>query len=450
MVVLVALPTLAEPDAASEKPEKQRKPRLGLARDFERKLRDAYEARVEELGPRRWHRTRTHSFDPDLTPEQREEIRRLEAIGYVDGSTEVRASGVVLHVKQRAHPGLNFFTSGHAPEAILMDMDGHILHRWHYAFRDVWPEYPPEELLPSTQFWRRAYVYPNGDLLAIFSGLGMIKLDKNSQLIWARPIQAHHDLEVMPGGDIYVLTREAHIIPRLNQHIPILEDFITILDTEGREKSRVSVLGAFENSGFAEIWERSPIRTGDIFHTNTVEVLDGRISERLRAFGRGNVLISSPVLDTLAVVDLTREKVMWAHRGAFKRQHDPKVLQNGNLLLFDNQSSASGSSVIEFDPKTGEGKWEYRGTEERPFFSLTCGAADRLPNGNTLITESDGGRAFEVTQQAEVVWEFYNPHRAGDNREFIATLFEVIRLPSGFLEMAGLKPTAEENAAQGD
>jgi len=94
-----------------------------------------------------------------------------------------------------------------------------------------------------------------------------------------------------------------------------------------------------------------------------VEVLDGRISERLRAFGRGNVLISSPVLDTLAVVDLTREKVMWAHRGAFKRQHDPKVLQNGNLLLFDNQSSASGSSVIEFDPKTGEGKWEYRGTK---------------------------------------------------------------------------------------
>jgi len=81
---------------------------------------------------------------------------------------------------------------------------------------------------------------------------------------------------------------------------------------------------------------------------------------------------------------------------------------------------------------------------------LTCGAADRLPNGNTLITESDGGRAFEVTQQAEVVWEFYNPHRAGDNREFIATLFEVIRLPSSFLETAGLKPTAEENAAQGN
>ena len=36
-------------------------------------------------------------------------------------------------------------------------------------------------------------------------------------------------------------------------------------------------------------------------------------------------------------------------------------------------------------------------------------SAERLPNGNTLITESDKGRAFEVTHAGEVVWEFWNP-----------------------------------------
>ena len=55
--------------------------------------------------------------------------------------------------------------------------------------------------------------------------------------------------------------------------------------------------------------------------------------------------------------------------------------------------------------------------------------SQRLPGGNVLVTESDNGRAFEITPDGDVVWDFYNPHRAGDDDEFIATLFEVLRLP---------------------
>ena len=58
--------------------------------------------------------------------------------------------------------------------------------------------------------------------------------------------------------------------------------------------------------------------------------------------------------------------------------------------------------------------------------------AQRLPNGNTLITESDGGRALEVTPDRRIVWEFFNPHRAGEQGEYIATLFELLRLPPDF------------------
>lgn len=39
--------------------------------------------------------------------------------------------------------------------------------------------------------------------------------------------------------------------------------------------------------------------------------------------------------------------------------------------------------------------------------------------------------AFEVTRDGSIVWEFYNPHRAGDQDEFIATLFRVVRIPEG-------------------
>ncbi len=43
------------------------------------------------------------------------------------------------------------------------------------------------------------------------------------------------------------------------------------------------------------------------------------------------------------------------------------------------------------------------------FFSPRMGNAQRLPNGNTLITESSFGRFFEVTREGEVVWEYVNP-----------------------------------------
>ena len=62
-------------------------------------------------------------------------------------------------------------------------------------------------------------------------------------------------------------------------------------------------------------------------------------------------------------------------------------------------------------------------------YSREAGAIQRLPNGNTLMTESDRGRGVEVTPDGRVVWEFVNPHRAGEQNELIAALYDVVRVP---------------------
>jgi hypothetical protein len=284
----------------------------------------------------------------------------------------------------------------------------------------------------NTGWWRRAYLYPNGDVLAIFEGFGLVKVDKNSSLIWASPVAAHHDLDVLPNGDIFVLSRTAHVIPRINVQAPLLEDFISILGPDGAEKRRISLLEAFENSSFAEIYHSQNRTRGDLFHTNSLEVLDGRIASRVPAFKRGRILTSMNNLSAIAVVDLEQKSVVWARKGGNSGQHDPKILDNGHLLLFDNRGTPGRSNVIEFDLGAGRPVWRYGGTKEKPFFSPRLGTAQRLPNGNTLITESNSGRAFEVTQDKQIVWEFYNPHRAGENGEYIATIFELLRLPPEF------------------
>jgi hypothetical protein len=217
----------------------------------------------------------------------------------------------------------------------------------------------------------------------------------------------------------------------VNANWPIEEDYAILLSPDGREKSKLSLLECFQNSPYSPLLREMP-DIGDVFHTNTLEVLDGRLSEHSDVFREGNLLISVWVLNTIAVVDPSSSSVVWALNGMWRRQHQPTVLDNGNLLIFDNHGNDGWSRVIEFDPFTQRIDWMYSGDPPEAFLSLTCGSCQRLPNGNTLITESDYGRAFEVTPEGEIVWEYSSPHRAGENDELIATLFEMIRLPPDF------------------
>jgi hypothetical protein len=172
-------------------------------------------------------------------------------------------------------------------------------------------------------------------------------------------------------------------------------------------------------------------RDGEIFHTNSIYVFDAADAGSSPLFVPGHALISVLYLDTIAIVDLERDRVVWAlegpRRGLFVRQHEPEPLPSGELLLFDNQGHDGRSKVVALDPRSGAISWTYASAD---FYSETCGVAQRLPNGNTLITESDAGRAFEVTPSGDVVWEFYVPHRVGRDGELIATLFEVRRVPA--------------------
>ena len=66
--------------------------------------------------------------------------------------------------------------------------------------------------------------------------------------------------------------------------------------------------------------------------------------------------------------------------------------------------SPLGSRALEYDPTSQAFPWSYPGERGIPFYSRIRGMCQRLVNGNTLIVNSDGGEAFEVTPQRDVVW----------------------------------------------
>jgi hypothetical protein len=373
----------------------------------------------------RWGRASPNA--PRFTAEQEAVAEELSAIGYADGVRAAPAvASVTVHDPSRALEGWNLYVSGHGCEALLVDMQGTVLHRWSYDYDELWPEAEVPADAAGRGKWRRAYLFPNGDLLAIHEGIGMIKLDRDSQLLFEYPGKTHHDVDVLEDGRIWTLGREVELIPRIDPEVPCMDDFLVELDAQGRELQRISVLECLERGEAAELLARMP-ETKELFHTNAIEVLRRDVAG-LPAFAPGNLLISLRHLDAIAVVDPRERKVVWWLTGDFRAQHEPTLLASDNLLLFDNRGGGEASSVLELDPRTGAVVWSYAGTREHPFYSHACGTAWRLANGNTLINESDAGRAFEVTPEGEIVWEFYNPHRGGPEGEYIACLYDLQRI----------------------
>ena len=335
-------------------------------------------------------------------------LEQLRELGYVEGtadpSPELR--GVLLYDRERACPGLNLYSSRIRTEARLVDMEGREVHRWSH---------------PGPDGWEHVELLGDGSLLVVVNEAEILKLDRDSQLLWRRETRAHHDLDVHPDGDIYALTHRRGLRPEIHPTIPVVEDLVEILGPDGELRSRISILDAMRRSPFAFVLVSpgalpSDRREGDIphldlLHTNHVQVLDGSLSDRSPLFARGHLLLSMRTVNAIAILDPEREVVVWMWGpNNLHRQHHPTLLPNGRILIFDN--GRERSQIVEMDPLNREVAWRY--APELGFLSRFRGSVQRLENGNTLITESDTGHVFEVTPEGRKVWRFANPDVTAD------------------------------------
>ena len=206
----------------------------------------------------------------------------------------------------------------------------------------------------------------------------------------------------------------------------------------------------FDKSARDAIRHGSPGRGGfDWFHMNSATYVGPNhwYDEGDKRFAPENVIVSSRSASIVAIV--ARDgKIVWQlgpDYGATQElraihqvigQHNahfiPKGLPGaGNLMVFDN-GGASGygaispvaldgqnifarptSRVLEIDPVTLKLVWSYTAPT---FFATNISGAQRLLNGNTLITEGPDGRLFEVNKDGAIVWEYVYPVFGGGGR----------------------------------
>jgi hypothetical protein len=383
----------------------------------------------------------------------RDKLKVLRSVPYTMVTEEEVTSGragVVLHSEAKAYQGYNIYCDRLTSSVVLMDMEGNAVHTWTY------PDDKPRH-------WDHAIMLPGGDVVVIRKFYDILRLDWNSNLVWRSEIDSHHELTPLPDGSLLVAARELHTHRRLRVRFPA----IVRLDEAGREIARWStydhldeIKRTFDQRSFIdtildslfvggidpETWEpltaraesakaeidARPLRY-DQFHLNTISIIpETPVGKADRRFEAGNMLICFRNINQIAVLDGDIGEVLWVWgEGELEWPHHPTVVEGGNILIFDNGTRRKYSRLIEINPLTEEIEWEYIGDPPGSFFTPEKGSSQRLPNGNTLICEGDRGRCFEVTQDGEIVWEWYNPALMGKHR---IQVYRMMRLDPEIVE----------------
>ena len=253
----------------------------------------------------------------------------------------------------------------------------------------------------------------DGDRILIGGGVaprGPVEVDMAGNTLWEGPLQDSN--EMLADGDMHHVFHKlgnGNYVTLLWDHEGGLHDVIEEFDADG------DVLWSW-NAG-AHVGSSNEYAWGNAVSIDLDEDVAYYNAQRLSKLLKID-RVTGEVLWTLGddgdFVNETREEDPW-----FIGAHGPEIQPNGNVLMYDNGDGHRGySRAVEYalDEDGGEAfiVWEYpgAGTDDH-FLNGVWGDADRLANGNTLITAgstlagSTEPRLFEVTMDGTKVWELW-------------------------------------------
>lgn len=307
-------------------------------------------------------------------------------------------------------PGYTLFAHLTSPGVVRMvDNDGKEVHRWNMPSR------------PG----RHARILPNGNLAyngvhpdsphlfplwQKYRGGLMLQVDPEGNVVqkWEDPL-AHHDQNHLDDGTILYTTLQpltSEEAASVSGGIPgseapdgkMYSDCIKHVDAEGNLLWFWRLIDNVSPSDFP----LQPHYTRDHYPLiNSVSVLKD-----------GNILASLRSVSAVIIISRETGKVLWhLDSTVIAQQHHATELEDGSIMIFDNgvyrhQESFPYSRVIQVDRATKQILWKYQDPHPMTFFTPFMGAAQRLANGNTLITEAAVGRVFEVTPAGSICWEY--------------------------------------------
>jgi hypothetical protein len=326
------------------------------------------------------------------------------------GLARRRLHSVTYHDPDKAFKGYTYFAPfWEQSRAYLIDMEGRFVNYWQLPGRAGEITFMLENgnILYPSRVTRK-----DAPLFAGFCGCDLLEVDWDGNIVWQyRDDLQHHTIQRLKSGNtmlLQILDTPEQVVSKVKGGQPGTEDNGHMWSCGLRE---VNPEGEVVWDWLAhehldpEIFKICPMEhRSEWTHGNSIEELDN-----------GDILTCFRYSSMVVIIDKKTGDVKWNWgAGEIFHPHNPTMLDNGNILIFDNgvhrtDSYLDYSRCIEVNPKTRNIEWEYKGSPPTEFYSSVSASCQRLPNGNTLICETTKGRIFEVTYQGELVWEYMVP-----------------------------------------
>ncbi len=318
-----------------------------------------------------------------------------------------RLTGLKYNVPSKTYNGYTLFAPLGGPGVWLIDMEGAFVHHWDVPHGAG----PHGVLLPSGNllFAGEPPTNPVADLGG--GGGELLEIDWDGNVVWKyEDPYMHHDFQRLPNGNTMILRwvkTPKNIAAKVKGGVAGTEREGELWSDCFREITPEGEV-VWEWLGYEhldpEVDAICPLcYRAEWTHTNACFVLPD-----------GNILTSFHQQNTIAIIDKSTGYIKWRWGpGELGHQHDPHMLDNGNILVFDNGGHRPGkmvgySRVLEINLE-GQIIWEFKEDLALTYYSSFISGSQRLPNGNTLICEGAIGRFIEVTPEKEVVWEYISP-----------------------------------------
>lgn len=350
---------------------------------------------------------------------------------------------VTFHKPSQTYNGFTLFTTSGGNGAWLIDMQGHIVHYWDMPY----PAGMYGRFLSNGNLFYQGSVPIEEAPLPTFGAVGghLLEVDWRGNLIAKIDDLYHtHDAYRMENGNFMIV-----------RYVPVPKSIACrvkggLLGTEHKGTMWANALREVNPHSGKIMWEWlsyehldpksdsiCPLEhRSEWTHCNTVEIL-----------GNGDVLTCFRSINTIAIIDKKKGHIKWKWGpGELCHPHHPSLLDNGNILVFDNGAHRRGSGpsysrVLEVNPRTNRVEWQYMDNPKYEFFTGISGGCQRLANGNTLITESCLGRIFEVTFSGELVWEFVNPFYSRHQSQYQNFIYRAYRYGQDYEGLKGKELT---------
>ncbi len=375
------------------------------------------------------------------------------------GPIAYEGEGLVASNPAKMQPGntlvQGIFSDG--AQVRMLDPQGEELHRWTADFFAIWPD--AADIFPATRVPQSELHYfiqgmePLGDgsIILNFGQLGAARIDACSRTVWRSDRPTHHSVARTADGN-FLIPGVIAVEDTPAQYLPtgmsaaditaMIGDSMSkdynnsalLVDADGKVLKEFSLVKAVYDAGLDHaLYASLTDVAADPVHLNDIEEVTPELAAKIEGVEAGDWLVSLREMHMLAIIDADDGHLKWHQQGPWVRQHDPDILPDGTIEVYDNRAQnvgphVTGSRILHFDPATGETRTVVPVGEADRFNSFIMGTHQTLPNGNRLIAESMAGRAFEVTPAGEVVWDYRQTY----DDEAAALFADARRIPADF------------------